>query len=169
MMNSPTHEQPDEQPPTAGERAPVLVVDDDKVLRDALRMWLEDAGYTVRVAADGFDALAILDQTPGAFIIVADYAMPWLDGRGLLDTVTASPELERRSAFIYMTAAERVLPRTFVGELLARGAPVLRKPFDLDALTRAVEEAQTRLRRGSRPTLPPEGGPSRGPTGGNGC
>jgi CheY-like chemotaxis protein len=169
-MNTHIHEQPDERPPTAvGESVPVLIVDDDPVIRDALRMWLQDDGYTVWQAADGIDALHLLDQTPGAVVMVTDYATPRLDGRGLLDVVAASPELERRTAFIYITSGARLLPAMFAGELVARGVPVLRKPFDLDALTRAVEQAQARLRRSSRSTPPPRGGQSRDPTGRSGC
>jgi hypothetical protein len=56
----------------------------------------------------------------------------------------------------------------FAGELLARGVPVLRKPFDLDIFSRAVEEAQARLRP-SMTTPPPEEERSRDLTGGDGC
>ncbi len=65
-----------------GERIPVLIVDDDEVIRDALREWLEDQEYPVLEAEDGIDALYILDHTPSAVVIVTDYAMPRLDGRG---------------------------------------------------------------------------------------
>jgi CheY-like chemotaxis protein len=168
-MNPRTCERPDERPSAAGDQVPVLIVDDDPVIRDALRMWLEDDGYTVWQAADGIDALAILEQTPSAVVMVTDYAMPRLDGRGVLDSVVANPDLAARTAFIYITSGVRILSAVFAGELLARGVPLLRKPFDLAALTRAVEEAQARLRRRSRSTLPPAGRRSRDPNGGSGC
>jgi CheY-like chemotaxis protein len=130
------------------ERAPVLIVDDDPVIREALRHWLEDEGYTVWEAEDGIDALHLLDQTPSAVVMVTDYAMPRLDGRALMDFVTDNADWARRTAFIYMTAGNRIISSAFVGELQAMGAAVLRKPFDLTELTLLVEQAQARLRVG---------------------
>ena len=130
------------------EQAPVLVVDDDEVIRHTLREWLEDEGHTVWEAADGIEALYILDHlddTTTAVVIVTDYAMPRLDGRGLMDFVRLNPDLARRSALIYMTAGERIISPVLAGDLQTAGAPVLRKPFDLATLTRVVEEAQARL------------------------
>jgi CheY-like chemotaxis protein len=141
------------------ERAPVLLVDDDPVIRTALREWLQADGYAVWEAEDGIDALYILDHAPTAVVLVTDYAMPRLDGRALIDFVAGSPELARRTAFIYITAGDRILSPAFAGDLVARDIPVLRKPFDLAALTRSVEQAQAGLLRTSRrTTVPPIGG-----------
>jgi CheY-like chemotaxis protein len=128
-----------------GERVPELIVDDDEVIRDALREWLEDQGFAVLEAADGIDALYILDHTPSAIVIVTDYAMPRLDGRGLIDFVKNSADLAKRTALIYMTAGNRILSAVFTGELQSLGVPVLRKPFELTDLTGLVKEAATRL------------------------
>jgi len=128
-----------------GERVPVLIVDDDEVIRDALREWLDDQGYSVLEAEDGIDALYILDHMSSAVVIVTDYAMPRLDGRGLIDFVTNSANLAKRTAFIYMTAGNRILSAVFAGELQALGVSVLRKPFDLTELTQLVEAAASRL------------------------
>jgi CheY-like chemotaxis protein len=144
-MNPRTHEQADEQPSERGEHVPVLVVDDDEVIRHAVRDWLAQDGYTVWEASDGVEALNILDHTQGPVVIVADYAMPRLDGRALMEFVSVSAALAQRTAFIYMTAGDRILSGVFAGGLLERGVPLLRKPFDLAALTRAVEQAQAQL------------------------
>jgi CheY-like chemotaxis protein len=126
---------------------PVLIVDDDEVTRQALRDWLEDEGYGVWEAADGIDALYILDHEPSAVVVVTDHAMPRLDGRGLLDYVTNSAEMAARTVFIYMTAGDRIISSAFASELAAHGVPVLRKPFDLATLTSTVAEAEARLRK----------------------
>jgi CheY-like chemotaxis protein len=57
----------------------VLVVDDYGDIRDALARVLEDAGFVVRTAANGLEALiAAYEMRPG--VIVMDVAMPVLDG-----------------------------------------------------------------------------------------
>jgi hypothetical protein len=60
--------------------------------------------------------------------------------------VVEDPTLARKSAFIYMTAATRVIPPDFRRQLEALHAPILRKPFDIHELLRDVEEAARRLR-----------------------
>src|SRR5690242_13684488 len=65
------------------ERAHILVVDDDRELRDTLREVLEDLGYSVDAAVDGLDALSHLggaSRRPD--LILLDLQMPNLDGEG---------------------------------------------------------------------------------------
>lgn len=57
----------------------ILVADDDKHTRMLLRAVLENAGYTVTTAADGEEALAILDREH-IDLVVLDVMMPKLDG-----------------------------------------------------------------------------------------
>ena len=57
----------------------VLVVDDDRAVRESLRRSLEFNGYTVSLASDGAEALAsIAGHIPDALVI--DVMMPRLDG-----------------------------------------------------------------------------------------
>lgn len=130
------------------DRVPVLLVDDDEVLRHTLREWLEDEGYVVWEAADGIEALYLLDHLDSpdsAVVIVTDYAMPRLDGRGLMDFVRLNADIAKRCAFIYMTASERIVSPVLASDLQTAEIPLLRKPFDLATLTHLVDEAQTRL------------------------
>ncbi|MCU1277255.1 MAG: chemotaxis protein CheY [bacterium] len=57
----------------------VLVVDDDRDIRDSLRMLLEDEGYRVQTAADGAEAVATMQSEPPDFVIL-DLMMPVMDG-----------------------------------------------------------------------------------------
>src|SRR5439155_11875822 len=67
----------------------VLVVDDDREIREALQAPLDLNGYEVRTAGDGLDALEqVAARQPD--LIVLDLNMPRLDGFGLAD------ELARR-------------------------------------------------------------------------
>src|SRR5579884_2308277 len=108
--------------------APILLVDDDEVIRGTLRKWLEDEGYVVWEAADGIEALYLLDHLDPAnraVVIVTDYSMPRLDGRGLMDFVRANTNLANRCAFIYMTAGERIISPAFAGDLQTQDIPIL--------------------------------------------
>jgi CheY-like chemotaxis protein len=139
-----------------GERVPVLLVDDEEVIRAALRSWLEEDGVPVVEAEDGIEALYILDQTRTPLIIVTDHAMPRLDGRGLVDFVTKNADLARRTVLIYMTAGGRILSPVFAGDLQTLGVQVLRKPFSLEELTRAVAEAEAQLQARLAADVPAE-------------
>jgi CheY-like chemotaxis protein len=61
----------------------VMLVDDADVERAAVRRLLEREGYDVVEAADGLDALAVLEGSRPALILL-DLSMPDLDGLALL-------------------------------------------------------------------------------------
>ncbi len=66
----------------------VLVVDDDNVIREIVRMHLASANFTVNVAVDGEDAFAqVLANQPD--LIITDISMPRMDGFDLLKAVRA--------------------------------------------------------------------------------
>jgi len=58
----------------------ILVVDDEEVLRDSLRCFLEDQGYEVSLAVDGGAALERLDADALPDLILLDLGMPGMDG-----------------------------------------------------------------------------------------
>ena len=61
----------------------VLVVDDDRDIRDSLIELLERYGYRAAGAANGREALAVLEASPHLpCLILLDLMMPVLDGRG---------------------------------------------------------------------------------------
>jgi len=60
--------------------APVLVVEDDRDVRESLVAVLEDAGYRVMSAADGRAALDLLRAGPRPAVILLDLMMPVMDG-----------------------------------------------------------------------------------------
>jgi two-component system chemotaxis sensor kinase CheA len=70
----------------------VVVVDDTLMVRELQRSILERGGYTVRTAADGAQALAMLNEKP-ADLVVTDVEMPNLDGLQLIHSIRAHPRL----------------------------------------------------------------------------
>ena len=64
----------------------IVVVDDNPALLTVLSEIFKEHGYTVRTAADGFEALAVIrDREPG--ILVSDLNMPGMSGFELLSVV----------------------------------------------------------------------------------
>ena len=111
----------------------ILVVDDDRAVRDSVRRSLEFNGYTVDVAADGAEALARVPLiNPDA--IVMDVMMPRLDG---LETTRALRSAGNDVPILVLTARDAVSER--VDGLDAGGDDYLTKPF-------ALEELLARLR-----------------------
>jgi PAS domain S-box-containing protein len=64
----------------------ILVVDDERTIREVLTQYLEDAGYQVVVAADGTEALALLETGPPIAALVTDLSMPGMDGLAVIRT-----------------------------------------------------------------------------------
>lgn len=61
----------------------ILVVDDDKLILNAISYKLKKDGYEVIVAEDGFEALSIIDKKK-IDLIISDVMMPNISGLGLL-------------------------------------------------------------------------------------
>lgn len=112
----------------------ILVVDDDEALRRLIALSLADDGMTVETAGDGAGALASR-RTPAA--VVLDYGLPDADGAALVDAIRAA--CGHRVAVVLITAGDNA-----AGNARAVGAAdYLRKPFDLDDLTRLVRALVT--------------------------
>ncbi|GAA3576260.1 response regulator transcription factor [Amycolatopsis ultiminotia] len=119
----------------------ILVVDDDRAVRESLRRSLEFNGYTVELAGDGAQALeAIIANRPDAMVL--DVMMPRLDGlevaRRLRSTGDDLP-------ILVLTARDTVSDR--VSGLDAGADDYLPKPF-------ALEELLARLRALLRRAVP---------------
>ena len=120
----------------------ILVVDDDRAVRDSIRRSLEFNGYTVEVATDGVEALARTPQVqPDA--IVMDVMMPRLDG---LETTRALRNAGNDVPIIVLTARDAVTDR--VDGLDAGADDYLTKPFALEEL---LARLRALLRRANRP------------------
>jgi two-component system response regulator MprA len=124
----------------------VLVVDDDRAVRESLRRSLEFNGYAVSLASDGAEALAtIAGHLPDALVI--DVMMPRLDG---IETTRALRSSGSDLPILVLTARDSVGDR--VEGLDAGADDYLTKPF-------ALEELLARLRALLRrvPTAGPDG------------
>ena len=103
----------------------VLVVDDEVNARNALAELLRDEGYHTEVAADGAQALRMLESSEPD-VVLTDLKMPVMDGLTLLEQ---GRPLAPHAAFVVMTAFGSI--DTAV-QAIQRGAEnYLTKPLDL--------------------------------------
>jgi len=110
----------------------ILVVEDDRALRELLRITLEGSGYTVLAAADPAEALR-LAEPPGCVIalLVSDVMMPGMTGPDLARRLRASRAgLEVLMVSGYSRDSELLDPRD----------AFLQKPFRPQVLTDMVRE-----------------------------
>jgi two-component system, chemotaxis family, chemotaxis protein CheY len=124
--------------------ARILIVDDDPVLRRALRDVLEAAGYDVTDAADGDAALRSYGER-GADLVLVDLFMPKRDGLEVIQTLRAAIP---RPLIVAMSGGGRIGQIEVLRAAAAFGAArTLRKPFewrDLLATTRELLEGRGR-------------------------
>jgi two-component system, OmpR family, response regulator ResD len=120
-----------------GTRGSILVVDDEPVITDVVSRYLERAGYSTHVAADGFEALRIAgDAAPD--LVVLDLLLPGLDGLEVMHELheirptrvillTAKGEASDRIAGLQRGADDYVVKPFSPAELVARVDAVLRR------------------------------------------
>jgi two-component system response regulator MprA len=110
------------------ERVRILVVDDDRSLRDALRRALSLGGYEVQSAEGGADGLAkVASGAPDA--VVLDVAMPDVDGLEVCRRLRSSGN---RVPVLMLTARDAISDR--IDGLDAGADDYLVKPFDVGEL-----------------------------------
>ena len=123
----------------------ILVVDDERAVRESLRRALELEGYDIELAADGSEALYRLEGNEEPDAMILDILMPGVDGlevcRRLRGSgsklpvlmLTARTEVEDRVAGLDAGADDYVTKPFALEELLARVRALLRRASDADA------------------------------------
>ena len=106
----------------------ILLIEDDATTRDVTAMVLRSAGHEVLTAANGQEALALLETVLPA-VIFSDLDMPDLDGWAFRRLQLASPDL-RHIPFVILSA----LPTADDDGRALSAAVVLRKPVDASDL-----------------------------------
>jgi two-component system, OmpR family, response regulator MprA len=120
----------------------ILVVDDERAVRDSLRRALELEGYEIELAEDGVEALAALENGEEPDAVILDVLMPKMDGlevcRRLRRTgsrlpvlmLTARVDVDDRVAGLDAGADDYVTKPFALEELLARVRALLRRAHD---------------------------------------
>jgi CheY-like chemotaxis protein len=103
----------------------VLLVDDDFLVRETLAAQLEDAGYAVKQAADGAEAIALLEQGQPADVLVTDLSMP---GMGGLTVIRAAQALRPGLPAILLTGYSGDAAALAVDGAVSGSYSLIRKP-----------------------------------------
>jgi len=123
----------------------ILIVDDEQSIRELVRRILEKAGYRVRIAADGVEAMRLLSQRTHIDAVVADIVMPKLNGVEMLMKLHETcPHLP---AVVISGKVDLNAPsiQNLAPLLSSEKACLLRKPFTAEQLIGAVKKAIGRV------------------------
>ena len=112
---------------------PVLIVEDEPHLRDALRVILEDRGFSVATAATG-GAGVELARRGGFRLVITDLRLPDMTG---LDVLRAVRDLNPRAALILTTSHGS--PEVFAEAREIGAAAILDKPFSPAQLLHLID------------------------------
>ena len=120
---------------------PILIIDDDRPVRRALRLLLEGHGFDCKEADDGLEGLALLDGGLSVDVILSDYHMPVINGVNFL------------KALAYRVSGQGVPVIVLSGNMTngmeqiatqAGAFAVMAKPYDPQALLATVSRACNR-------------------------
>lgn len=112
----------------------ILLIDDDEGIVDALRLILEDLGYSVKATIDGQKSIQhVREFKPD--LIMLDVLMSGVDGRAICEKLKNDPET--RSTPVIMISAH---PTAAKGALECGAEAFIAKPFETDELIKQIED-----------------------------
>lgn len=119
------------------DKIPILVAEDEAMLRIVAVEMLVEAGFNVFEASDGVEALEVLKANPQIALLVSDIKMPRMDGYALVEAGLAlRPGLKVLLMTGYAPNPPPTMPKT-------GGIQVLHKPFNLERLCALATEMTT--------------------------
>jgi len=123
-------------PATAGGSETILVVEDEESLRQVTRRILEAKGYSVLLACDGAEGIAMCTANNGSIdLILSDVVTPTLGGTDMAQRLRDQGD---RTPVLFMSGyVEHMVP---TGGVLQPGVNFIQKPFVPEALARKVRE-----------------------------
>src|SRR5579883_3406053 len=116
-------------------KARILIVDDEKNARTALRTILSEEGYEIAEASNGEEAYGLLSAF-APMVVLADVRMPVMDGIMLLQKARAEGW---DTIFVMMTAVTRI--ETAVEAMKAGAENYLTKPLDINTVLAVLDKA----------------------------
>ena len=120
----------------SSEAKTILLIEDEKNVRQMVQRMLKKSGYEVREGVDGLDGLRILEGlTPD--IIIVDVMMPNLDGLTFTKALKNRPET-RSIPVLFLTA--RGDPKSMIEGINVGAKSYVTKPFQMDDLLTKVSK-----------------------------
>lgn len=113
----------------------VLVVDDERIVRDITASTLKKNGYQVLTASDGTEGFALFTQHRHEIaVVVTDMSMPYMDGAKM---IRALMQIDPKVKVIAISGLNE---DTNLPEFVKKRVPFLKKPFSLDKLLETLHE-----------------------------
>ena len=109
----------------------ILIVEDDKDIREAMKDALEIEGYNVMTASNGNEGLTSLRSHENTCMILLDLLMPSMSGREFMDIVQKEDKISSIPIFIHSSVANK--------ENTTGAAGWIKKPADLGIILQAVK------------------------------
>ena len=116
-----------------GKMKPILIVEDEVIMRESLRDWLTDEGYHVETAEEGEEALKTIAERDFG-VVILDLRLPGKDG---IEVLREAKEKRPQLKGIIITAYPSV--PTAVEAMKEGAIDYLSKPFDLDDLEKLIQ------------------------------
>lgn len=119
----------------SGDGKVVLVVDDERIMRDITASTLKKSGYQVLTAADGTEGFALFTQHRAEIaVVVTDMSMPYMDGSKM---IRALLQIDPKAKIIAVSGLNEDVN---LPEPLRKRIPFLKKPFALEKLLETLHE-----------------------------
>ena len=115
----------------------ILVIDDEELIIRSLKKLLEKEDFTVFVAKNGQDALAMVEEE-GFDLIIADVRMPGINGVDTVGSILKRKDF-KGTPVIFITGYADAEIRRRAAEL--KPLAYIYKPFDIPELVNKVREA----------------------------
>ncbi|MDO8523242.1 MAG: response regulator [bacterium] len=117
--------------------ATIALIEDDKILSDALYSGLKDAGFLVERAFDGEEGLAMVIAKKPALVLL-DILMPKMDGITVAKKLKADPET-KNIPIIILTALDKVTP---VADAVEAGVYeyIIKSDYKVEDIVKIVQE-----------------------------
>lgn len=121
----------------------ILIVEDNLTMRIVLKQTLERIGFTaLREAADGLEALQLLETGTPADLIITDHYMPRMSGLELLTMLQANPKFSKTPVVLMTVDTER---KMILRALELGAANYLIKPVSVHSLDEKLAATWKRL------------------------
>jgi CheY-like chemotaxis protein len=108
----------------------LLIVDDERDIRESLQEYFEDEGIRAEIAANGAEALERLMRDPLPCVVILDLIMPIVNGNEVYDRMQKDPRLAKVPVIISTSDPSRA----------PSGVLIMKKPIDLDLLLTTVRQ-----------------------------
>lgn len=114
----------------------VLVVDDDEIMRSAIKRILDGEGYNVILAEDGLELSKVLETTRLDMVLL-DVNLPWVDGYELCKLIKSHPNFSEVP--LIMVSARKAKEDVEKG-FEAGANDYVTKPFDIDYMLGVINK-----------------------------